>query len=65
MLNLITADFDTFLQIIKRFPHELLPVWRESHNSYPLEILSALCPEGALSSCRTTRIWTPRYGRRF
>ncbi len=44
--NLITADFDTFLQIIKRFPHELLPVWRESHNSYPLEILSALCPEG-------------------
>lgn len=44
--NLVAADFDTFLQIIKRFPHELLPVWRESHNSYPLEILSALCPEG-------------------
>ncbi len=45
-VNLIAADFETFLQIIKRFPYELLPVWRESHNRYPLEILSALCPEG-------------------
>ncbi|MBN1250238.1 MAG: hypothetical protein JXC32_21420 [Anaerolineae bacterium] len=44
--NLVAADFETFLQIIKRFPYELLPVWRERPNSYPLEILSALCPEG-------------------
>ena len=44
--NLYAADFDTFLQIIKRFPYELLPAWREMLNDYPLEILSALCPEG-------------------
>ena len=44
--NLYAADFETFLQIVKRFPYELLPAWREMPNDYPLEILSALCPEG-------------------
>jgi hypothetical protein len=34
------------LEIIERFPYELLPAWREGQNGYPLEILSALCPEG-------------------
>lgn len=44
--NLYAADFDTFLAIVRRFPHELLPAWREMPDSYPLEVLSALCPEG-------------------
>ncbi|MCD6286333.1 MAG: hypothetical protein J7M39_10525 [Anaerolineae bacterium] len=44
--NLYAADFDTFLSIVHRFPHELLPVWQEMPDAYPLEVLSALCPEG-------------------
>ena len=44
--NLYASDFDTFLSIVDRFPHELLPVWREMPKAYPLEVLSALCPEG-------------------
>ncbi|MGC9522857.1 MAG: hypothetical protein ACP5HG_13365 [Anaerolineae bacterium] len=44
--NLVVADFETFLTIVKRFPHELLPAWREMPDSYPLEVLAALCPAG-------------------
>ena len=44
--NLYAADFDTFLSIVRRFPHELLPVWQEMPDAYPLDVLSALCPEG-------------------
>jgi len=44
--NLVAADFETFLAIVHRFPHELLPVWRTMPDSYPLEVLAALCPEG-------------------
>lgn len=45
-VNLYAADFDTFLEIVKRFAHELLPAWRERVTGYPLEVLAALCPEG-------------------
>lgn len=44
--NLHAADFDTFLAIVQRFAHELLPVWRKYPDTYPLDVLSALCPEG-------------------
>lgn len=44
--NLYAADFDTFLSIVERFPHELLPAWQKKPDDYPLELLSALCPEG-------------------
>jgi hypothetical protein len=44
--NLYAADFGTFLDIVQRFPYELLPVWRTMGDTFPLEILSALCPEG-------------------
>lgn len=44
--NLYAADFDTFLAIVERFAHELLPVWRKHPDRYPLEVLCALCPEG-------------------
>lgn len=44
--NLYAADWDTFLAIVQRFPHELQPVWRKAPDSYPLETLAALCPEG-------------------
>jgi hypothetical protein len=44
--NLLAADWDTFLTIVKRFPHELQPVWRKMPDTYPLEVLAALCPAG-------------------
>jgi hypothetical protein len=44
--NLLAADWDTFLTIVKRFPHELQPIWRKMPDVYPLEVLSALCPAG-------------------
>jgi hypothetical protein len=44
--NLLAADWDTFLTIVKRFPHELHPVWRKMPDTYPLEVLAALCPAG-------------------
>lgn len=44
--NLHAADFDTFLEIVQRFAHELLPVWRKHPDRYPLDVLAALCPEG-------------------
>jgi len=45
-VNLHTSDFDTFLDIVRRFPYELLPVWRSMGDDFPLEVLAALCPEG-------------------
>jgi hypothetical protein len=44
--NLYAASFDDFIDIAKRFPEWLLPAWQESPNSYPLDVLSGLCPEG-------------------
>ncbi len=45
-VNLYAADAEAFLAIVRRFPHELLPVWREDPDRYPLDVLAALCPEG-------------------
>jgi hypothetical protein len=44
--NLYAASFDDFIDIVHRFPEWLLPAWHETPDSYPMDVLSGLCPEG-------------------